>query len=147
MSTTKNTLNEKEMELAKCLMSECRTTGDIQEKLKRLFAGTIEQMLEAEMEEHLGYEKNSIAGNNSGNSRNGYGKKTIISDYGECEIAVPRDRNGEFEPKVLAKRQTRTDEIEQKILAGTEQLQVCALQGQESGMRRPEENLRRGQSG
>ena len=86
-------------------------------KLKRLFAGTIEQMLEAEMDEHLGYEKNSIAGNNSGNSRNGYGKKTISSDYGECEIAVPRDRNGEFEPKIIEKRQTRTDEIEQKILA------------------------------
>ncbi len=45
MHTTKNTLNEKEMELAKHLMSECRSTGDIQEKLKRLFAGTIEQML------------------------------------------------------------------------------------------------------
>lgn len=50
------------------------------------------------MDEHLGYEKNSILGNNSGNSRNGYGKKTISSEYGECEIAVPRDRNGEFEP-------------------------------------------------
>ena len=73
-------------------------------------------MLEAEMDEHLGYEKNSVAGNNSGNSRNGYGKKTIISDYGECEIAVPRDRNGDFEPKVIEKRQTRTDEIEQKIM-------------------------------
>ncbi len=59
---------------------------------------------------------NSVAGNNSGNSRNGYGKKTIISDYGECEIAVPRDRNGEFEPKLIEKRQTRTDEIEQKIM-------------------------------
>ncbi len=117
MRTTKNTLNEKEMELVKYLMSDCRTTGDIQEKLKRLFAGTIEQMLEAEMEEHLGYEKNSTADSNSGNSRNGYGKKTIISDYSECEIAVPRDRNGEFEPKVLSKRQTWTDEIKQKILA------------------------------
>ncbi len=94
MRTRKNTLNEQEMELVKYLMSDCRTTGDIQEKLKRLFAG-----------------------NNSGNSRNGYGEKTIISDYGECKIAVPRDRNGEFEPRVLAKRQTRTDEIERKILA------------------------------
>ena len=70
------------------LMSECKTTSDVQEKLKRLFAGTIEQMLEAEMYEHLGYEKNSVLGNNSGNSRNGYGKKTIISNYGECEIAI-----------------------------------------------------------
>ena len=115
MNTRRTQLSEREKELVHLVMSECETTGDIQEKLKRLFAGTIEQMLEAEMDEHLGYEKNSAAGNNSGNSRNGYGKKTIISDYGECEIAVPRDRNGEFEPRVLAKRQTRTDEIEQKI--------------------------------
>ena len=115
MRESRNKLTEKEMELARMLMSECNTTADVQSKLKRLFAGTIEQMLEAEMDEHLGYEKNSVLGNNSGNSRNGYGKKTIISDYGECEISVPRDRNGEFEPKVLEKRQTRTDEIEQKM--------------------------------
>jgi len=117
MKTSKNILSEKEMELVQLLMADCTSTGDIQSKLKRLFAGTIEQMLESEMEEHLGYEKNNILGNNSGNSRNGYGKKTIISDYGDCEIAVPRDRNGEFEPKIVEKRQTRTDEIEQKIMA------------------------------
>ena len=63
-------LDEREMELVKLLMADCQTTGDIQAKLKKLFAGTIEQMLEAEMDEHLGYEKNSVAGNNSGNSRN-----------------------------------------------------------------------------
>ena len=62
-------LDEREMELVKLLMADCQTTGDIQAKLKKLFAGTIEQMLEAEMDEHLGYEKNSAAGNNSGNSR------------------------------------------------------------------------------
>lgn len=117
MKTSKNILNEKEMELVNLLMQDCKSTGDIQSKLKRLFAGTIEQMLEAEMEEHLGYEKHDIAGNNSGNSRNGYNHKSIISDYGESEIAIPRDRNGEFEPKVVEKRQTRTDEIEQKIMA------------------------------
>ena len=116
MKTTKHGLSEKEMELVQLLMADCETTGDIQTKLKKLFAGTIEQMLDAEMDEHLGYEKNSVAGNNSGNSRNGYGVKTISSDYGECEIAVPRDRNGEFEPKVIEKRKTRTDEIEQKIM-------------------------------
>lgn len=115
-------LDEREMEPVKLLMADCQinlfilATGDIQAKLKRLFAGTIEQMLEVEMDEHLGYEKNSVAGNNSGNSRNGYGKKTIISDYGECEIAFPSDRNGEFEPKVIEKRQARTNEIEQKIM-------------------------------
>ena len=117
MKTRSHGLSEKETELVKLLVQECESTRDIQEKLKRLFAGTIEQMLEAEMEEHLGYEKHSVEGNNSGNSRNGYGKKRINSDYGECEIAVPRDRNGEFEPKIIAKRQTRTDEIEEKIMA------------------------------
>ena len=94
-------LDDREMELVKLLMADCQTTGDIQAKLKKLFAGTIEQMLEAEMDEHLGYEKNSVAGNNSGNSRNGYGKKTIISDYGECEIAVPRDRTAILSLKSL----------------------------------------------
>lgn len=117
MKMSKNILNEKEMELISMLMKDCKSTGDIQVKLKRLFAGTIEQMLEAEMEEHLGYEKHSVAGNNSGNSRNGYNFKNIISDYGESDIAIPRDRNGQFEPKVLEKWQTRTNEIEQKIIA------------------------------
>ena len=70
MKKSKNILTDKEMELVSLLMQDCQSTGDIQSKLKRLFAGTIEQMLEAEMEEHLGYEKNSIEGNNSGNSRN-----------------------------------------------------------------------------
>ena len=117
MKASRNILTDRERELVSLLMQDCESTGDIQTKLKRLFAGTIEQMLEAEMEDHLGYEKNSIDGNNSGNSRNGYNHKTIISDYGESEIVVPRDRNGEFKPRVLEKRQVRTDEIEQKILA------------------------------
>jgi putative transposase len=116
MKTTRNILSEQEMELVTLLMRDCQSTGDIQSKLKRLFAGTIEQMLEAEMEEHLGYEKHSVEGNNSGNSRNGYNHKNIISDYGESEIAVPRDRNGEYKPQLLGKHQVRTDEIEQKIL-------------------------------
>jgi len=117
MRRSKNILNDHEMELVSLLMRDCQNTGDIQSKLKRMFAGTIEQMLEAEMEEHLGYEKHSVEGNNSGNSRNGYNHKNIISDYGSSEIAVPRDRKGEFEPKLIQNRQVRTDEIEQKILA------------------------------
>ncbi len=87
------------------------------ERVAKFLKDAIEQMFEAEVDEHLGYEKNSVAGNNTGNSRNGYGKKTISSDYGDCDISVPRDRNGEFQPKIVEKRQTRTDEIEQKIMA------------------------------
>ncbi|GAB1475730.1 IS256 family transposase [Bacillota bacterium] len=117
MKKTRNVLTDEEMKLVSMLMMDCKSTGDIQSKLKRLFAGTIEHMLEAEMDEHLGYEKHSVSGNNSGNSRNGYNYKNIISDYGESEVAIPRDRNGDFEPRVLEKWQTRTDEIEQKIMS------------------------------
>jgi putative transposase len=90
---------------------------DVQAVLKNLFKGTIESMLEAELDEHLGYEKNSVLGNNTGNSRNGYGKKTIKTELGETEISVPRDRNGDFEPQVIEKRQTRSDDLEHRILA------------------------------
>jgi putative transposase len=110
-------MNETAMELVGLLAKDCKTPGDLTAMLKELFGGTLEKMLEAELDEHLGYEKNNISGNNSGNSRNGYGRKTIKSEWGESEIAVPRDRNGTFEPQAVEKRQTRTDEIEQRILA------------------------------
>jgi putative transposase len=110
-------LNEKGMELVRAISSECETPADVTKLLKELFAGTLEQMLEAEMETHLGYDKHSPDGDHSGNSRNGYGKKTIKSEWGEAEINVPRDRNGAFEPQVIPKRQTRTDEIETRIMA------------------------------
>jgi transposase-like protein len=92
---------ERAKELIGMLSAECGNLEEVQLLMKSLFKGTIENMLEAEMDEHLGYEKKSIIGNNSGNSRNGYGKKTMKTELGECEIAVPRDRNGEFEPIVI----------------------------------------------
>lgn len=110
-------LNEQERELTRLIANECNSTADITTKLKSLFAGTLEKMLEAEMDEHLGYDKNSALGNNSGNSRNGFGKKTIQSEWGEAEITIPRDRNGSFEPHAIHKRQTRTDDIEARVLA------------------------------
>lgn len=76
-------LNEKEMQLAALISEECATPADLTATLKNLFAGALEKMLEAEMDEHLGYAKNSVLGNNSGNSRNGYGKKTVKSEWGE----------------------------------------------------------------
>jgi putative transposase len=110
-------MHENAKELVGILSQECENLEDVQALLKSLFKETIEQMLEAEMEEHLGYEKNSVLGNGSGNSRNGYGKKTIKTELGETEIQVPRDRNGEFEPQVIEKRQTRSDDLESRILA------------------------------
>ena len=110
-------MNETAKELTALLSSECKNLSDVQDMLKSLFKGTIETMLEAEMDEHLGYEKNSVLGNNSGNSRNGYNRKTLKSELGETEIFVPRDRRGEFEPQVIEKRQTRTDDLENRVLA------------------------------
>ena len=82
----------------------------------RLFARTLEQMLEAELSAELGYEKYEAKGRNSGNSRNGKYKRKVRSSGGEVEIAVPRDRNGEFEPKLLHKYETSSNELEDKII-------------------------------
>ena len=110
-------MHEKEQALAEMLSGQCKSIEDVRELLKRIFKGTLEGMLEAEMTEHLGYEKNSQDGDGSGNSRNGYNVKTIQSDLGETVLRVPRDRNGEFEPKVIGKYQTKTDNLEQQIIA------------------------------
>jgi len=110
-------VNEKANELVGLLSGECKSMEDVQGLIKELFKGTVEKMLEAEMDEHLGYDRYSAEGRNSGDSRNGYGKKTVKTELGETEISVPRDRNGDFEPQVIAKRQTRSDDLENRILA------------------------------
>ena len=110
-------LSEQEKQLAALICRGCSTPADLTAKLKALFAGALEKMLEAEMDEHLGYEKHSSKGDNSGNSRNGYSRKTIKSEWGESEISVPRDRSGTFQPQAIEKRQTRTDDIEALVLA------------------------------
>lgn len=82
----------------------------------KLFAHTIEEMLETELSEHLGYEPYEVKGRNSGNSRNGrYGKK-LRTSAGETTIQVPRDRKGEFEPQVVKKQVANTNELEEKII-------------------------------
>ena len=88
------------------LAKDCRTLEDIRELLKNVFKDTVRAILDGEMEQHLCYEKHNIEGNNTGNSRNGYSKKKIKTAYGPTEVDVPRDRNGEFEPKVVKKYQT-----------------------------------------
>ena len=82
----------------------------------RLFASTLEQMLEAELTEHLGYERYEAKGRNSGNSRNGAYTKKVRTSNGETTIRVPRDREGEFEPQIVQKYANNTNELEEKIL-------------------------------
>jgi len=82
----------------------------------RLFGQTLEAMLEAEMSEHLGYEHYEAKGRNSGNNRNGSYKKKVRSSGGEIEIEVPRDRKSEFEPRIVKKYASNSNEIEDKII-------------------------------
>ena len=82
----------------------------------RLFASTLEQMLEAELSEHLGYEAYEAKGRNSGNNRNGKYPKKVRSSEGETTIQVPRDRNGDFEPQLVKKYIATTNELENKII-------------------------------
>lgn len=83
----------------------------------RLFARTMEAMLEAEMSEHLGYERYEAKGRKSGNSRNGHSQKKFQSSAGaDVEISVPRDRKSEFEPQIIRKYETSSSELEDKIL-------------------------------
>ena len=98
-------------------IAKCTTMEDVHSMLKELFKGSIEQMPEAEMDEHLGYDKHSSLGDLTGNSRNGYNKKTIQTQMGKAEIKVPRNRNGEFEPQIIGKYQTISGNIEQQIIA------------------------------
>src|SRR5215212_9592520 len=75
--------------------------------LKQLQKRLLEKALGAELTVHLGYGKHEVAGRNSGNSRNGTGSKTLKGEFGELALEVPRDRNGTFEPQIVAKGQRR----------------------------------------
>jgi putative transposase len=85
--------------------------------LKGLQKRFIERALEAEMTNHLGYEKHSSEGENTGNSRNGFGNKRIISANGDFELETPRDRDGTFEPQFVRKRQVRLKGFDEKVLS------------------------------
>jgi len=82
----------------------------------KLFANTMEQMLEAELSDHLGYDRYEAKGRNSGNNRNGHYYRKLRTSNGDVEIQVPRDRKGSFEPKILPRYGKNTNELEEKIL-------------------------------
>lgn len=101
----------------KGLAKDCKTVDDVHEKLKKLFQDTLQQIFEAEMDNHLGYKKHDVEGNNSGNSRNGYSKKTIKTRFGNTDLKIPRDRNAEFEPQIIRKYETTSNQLEEQIIA------------------------------
>lgn len=87
--------------------------GVLQQLTKRL----LESALEGEITDHLGYDKHDPAGRNGGNSRNGIRSKTVLTDVGPVEISVPRDRDGSFEPRIVAKRQKRLTGVDEMVIS------------------------------
>ena len=93
---------------------DIETTEDIQDALKDLLGGTIKEMMEAEMDDHLGYQKSERS--DSDDYRNGYKSKRVNSSYGSMDIDVPQDRKSTFEPQIVKKRQKDISDIDQKII-------------------------------
>jgi Transposase and inactivated derivatives len=117
MAKRKESMSEGKKNIIAALIDEydIETAEDIQNALKDLLGGTIKSMMEAEMDDHLGY-KNYERSDNS-NSRNGSKTKSIRSKYGEFPLEVPQDRESTFEPAVVKKRQKDISGIDDKIIA------------------------------
>ncbi len=104
------------------------STTEIMQAMKDLFRDAIQQVMESELDVELGYEKSERMSdfendNLSKNYRNGYSKKTVKTQLGEIEVKVPRDRNGEYEPKIIGKYSRNADGMEEKILS----LYACGM--------------------
>jgi putative transposase len=107
-------------EILEELLKDYKNPEDLTGKdglLKELTKRLVEKAMDSELTHHLGYERHSSTGKNSGNSRNGKSSKNIKGDFGEVSIEVPRDRNGAFEPQIIQKHQTRFNGFDDKIIS------------------------------
>ena len=110
-------MKQEEIEaLAREMAKGVKTEADLEAVTRTLTKTLIETALKAEMTDHLGYESHARAGSGSGNNRNGTTGKTMVGKTGPLEIETPRDRNGEFEPQLVRKRQRRVTVIDEKII-------------------------------
>jgi transposase-like protein len=98
-------------------VNNLKTMSDVTNFAKELIAPTLQSMLEAELTDHLGYEKHDAAGRNSGNSRNGYSDKQLKTSFGPAALKVPRDRSGSFDPLAVKRYETIESDVEEKIIA------------------------------
>jgi putative transposase len=115
-----NNLNNISDEMIDQMLGNAKTQEDLFGKdgiIKQISKRFMDKLLEAEMTHHIGYPKHSVEGHNSGNSRNGKTTKVVKTGNGEIEIAVPRDRNSEFEPVLVGKRQTRLQQLNEQVLS------------------------------
>ncbi len=118
--TTKNKKKDLLDELIRDHLAEGKHPRELLEEgglLKELTKQLVQKCLEAEMDTHLGYEKNERAGKGAENRRNGYSRKTLKSEQGEVVLGIPRDRAGDFEPQIVAKHQTRLAGLDSKVIA------------------------------
>lgn len=97
--------------------NDFKNPGEIYAYLKDAFKDLLQEMLEAEMDVYLGYDKNDVKNKQTDNYRNGHSQKTVKSQYGEVDLSIPRDRKGEFEPKIVPKYKRDISEIEEKIIS------------------------------
>lgn len=109
--------NNNQNTLPKDFFKQFKNKAEFQSFFSELYKQGVEQMLQAELDEHLGYEKYSKDGNNSGNSRNGsYTKRVKTESLGDMVFNIPRDRNGNFEPQLIPKGQRMSDKLEESII-------------------------------
>lgn len=94
-----------------------KTAADVQNVLKEMFGETLQKMLEAELENELGYSKYDYRNKKTDNCRNGHSSKKVRSDLGDIELDIPRDRKGEFEPSVVKKHQNDVSGIEDQVIS------------------------------
>ena len=104
-------------EFAQHFAPHLKTEADLNDFSKALLKITVEKALDGELDHHLGYEKHADNGKRHSNSRNGKSTKTLKGDHGEVTIAVPRDREGSFEPALIKKHQRRLTGMDDQILA------------------------------
>ena len=116
--TARKKQNTRVARIAKAILEEyqARTKEEMQDAVKDVFGPMFEAMLQGEMNGHLGYEANEHGHKNTANRRNGYDSKNIKTSYGEIPIDVPRDREGNFEPKLIPKGSKDVSGIEDKVL-------------------------------
>lgn len=98
-------------------LKQFKDSGELNSFMEDLYAKAMEQMIEGEMDSHLGYEKHSPEGINSGNSRNGKTSKKVKTTMGEVELEIPRDRNSSFEPVLIPKRSRTVEGIEEIVIS------------------------------
>lgn len=110
-------MENKKLNIDENFFKQFKSADDLDHYLHQVFKTGVEKMLEAELDEHLGYDKHSAEGINSGNSRNGKTAKLVKTKRGEVSIEVPRDRNASFEPIILPKRKRMIDKIEDVIIS------------------------------